>query len=171
MISIQNFLFVSYGVSLCSSYSVEQGICWHLLVSICLNYFSCLPDHEKHNYFLIWEHVVSAHGTATALNIESLGVLFCFFFIYSFYILLFMKSIKISCLGACCVISLGIYGPKQGIHWHIFCYSLFILILCLPVHEKNKYILVWEHVVWDHGAAMELNRKSLGIWFVYLCLY
>ena len=43
--------------------------------------------------------------------------------------------------------------------------------LCLPVHEKHKHFLVWEHGVSSHGAATALNRESLGIFFVYLCLY
>ena len=45
----------------------------------------CLPVHEKHKHFLVWDHVVSAHGSAhgsaTALNRESLGV-FLFLFVY-----------------------------------------------------------------------------------------
>ena len=40
------------------------------------------------------------------------------------------------------------------------CFSLFILILCIPVHEKNKHFLVWENVVSAHGAATALNRQK-----------
>ena len=59
----------------------------------------------------------------------------------------------------------------------IFCFSLFILILCLPVREKNKNFLVWEHVVSAYGAYTDLNRESLEFFCFYLfffvspCLY
>ena len=49
--------------------------------------------HEKHKPVLVWEHVLSDHGSAMALNKES-PVILCFF--------------------------------------------LFISILCIPVHEKQK---------------------------------
>ena len=58
----------------------------------------CLPVQENHKYYLVWAHVVSDHGEATALNREYLGIIFCF--------------------------------------------SLFITILYLPVHEKYKHYLV-----------------------------
>ena len=38
------------------------------------------------------------------------------------------------------------------------CFSLFILILCLPIHEKHKHFLVSDHLVSDHGSATSLNR-------------
>ena len=39
-----------------------------------------------------------------------------------------------------------------------FCFSLFIITFCLPVHEKHKNLLVWGNVVSAHGTAMALNR-------------
>ena len=74
-----------------------------------------------------------------------------------------MKSINISCLGACCASSWSSYGLKQGIPWYFLCFSLFISILCLPVYEKYVHLMVWEHVVSSHGEPTALNRKSLSI--------
>ena len=74
------------------------------------------------------------------------------------------------CLGSLCVSSWSSYGLKQGIPWNVFGLALFILMFCLPVHGKHKHLLGWEHVVSDHGAAMALNRESLGMFFVSLCL-
>ena len=42
----------------------------------------------------------------------------------------------------------------------IFCFLLFILILCITVHEKHKHFLVWEHVVSAQEADMALNREE-----------
>ena len=77
------------------------------------------------------------------------------------------------CLGARCVRSRRSYGLKQGIPWNFF--FLFILILCIPVHEKHKRFLVREHAVSAHGAATALKRESLGIFcfslfILILCL-
>ena len=35
----------------------------------------------------------------------------------------------------------------------IFLFIFSVLILCIPVHEKNKHFLVWEHVVLAQEAA------------------
>ena len=75
----------------------------HLL----LFYIKCVSD--------FWEHVVSAHGAATALNRELPG---------------------------------------------IFCFYLFTLNLCLPVHEKHKHFPVWERFVSAHRAATTLKKES-----------
>ena len=58
---------------------------------------------------------MSAHGAATVLNMESLGIIFCF--------------------------------------------SLFIIIVCLTVNEKHKHYLVWELIVSAHGVDTVLNRQ------------
>ena len=63
------------------------------------------------------------------------------------------------------------YVLKLEIPWHVFCSSLFLLILCIPVHEKHKHFLIWKQFVSDHGAATAWNRESLGTFFVSLCLY
>ena len=42
---------------------------------------------------------------------------------------------------------------KKGNPLEFFCFSLFILILCLLVHEMYKHFLFREHVVSAHGAA------------------
>ena len=78
-------------------------------------------------------------------------------------------------MGAHCVSSWISYGLKQGIPWHVFYFSLFILILCLPVHEKYKHFLAWDHVVSSHGTDKALNRPSHGIFlflfvFINVCL-
>ena len=59
--------------------------------------------------------------------------------------------------------------PLTGKPLAFFCFSLFILILCIPVHENHEHFLVWEHVVSDQEAATALNRgkKSFFI-FVYI---
>ena len=80
------------------------------------------------------------------------------------------------CLVEHCVISWSSYGLKQVIPWHFFCFSSFILILCLPVHEKHKHSIFWDRFVSAYGAATALNKEYLGIFFcfslsiLFLCL-
>ena len=74
------------------------------------------------------------------------------------------------CLGARWVILWSRYGLKQGILWYFFCFLLFILTLCINVHEKHKHFLVWDRIVSAHGAATDLSREFLGI-FVFLFVY
>ena len=50
-----------------------------------------------------------------------------------------------------------------------FNFLLFILILCIPVYEKHKQFLVWEHVVSAQEAATALNRENVSFFiFVYI---
>ena len=127
----------------------------------------CLPFHEKHKHFLVWEHFVSAHGEATALNKESIFVSLCLF---EFNVFLFIKRIKLSCLGTRCFISWSSYGLKQGISW-IFLFLFVYIIIYLLVHKNHKHVIFWAHVVSAHGEATALNSEFLGICFVSLCLY
>ena len=53
----------------------------------------------------------------------------------------------------------------------IFCFLLFILTLCIPVHEMHKHLLVWEHVVSAQEAATDLNRKNPTFSLFILILY
>ena len=52
-----------------------------------------------------------------------------------------------------------------------FCFSLFILILFLPVHEKHKHFHVWESFVSAHGEATVLNKESRVFPFVYIYIF
>ena len=80
------------------------------------------------------------------------------------------KALIFYCLGTRCVRSWSSYVLKQGFHG--FFLSPFVhIMLCLPVNEKHKHFLVWEHVVSAHVAATSLNRESLDIFFVSLCLF
>ena len=48
------------------------------------------------------------------------------------------------CLGAHRVSSWSCYGLKLGIPWQFgFSLSLFLIILCLPVHENHKHVQDW----------------------------
>ena len=42
----------------------------------------------------------------------------------------------------------------------IFCFSLHIIILCLPVNENHKHYIVWEHVLSANGTATALNIQK-----------
>ena len=99
---------------------------------------------------------------------QGISWLFCLSLFILFFVFLFMKIIKVSCLGTYCVSSWSSYGLKQGIPWNFF---LFVyIIFCLPVHEKYKHSLVWAHVVSARGAPTALNSESLGI-FLFLFVY
>ena len=85
---------------------------------------------------VVWENFVSAHGSATALNRESFGILFCF--------LLF---ILILCIPVCDKHKHLLFGstvcqigkqirPKTG--KTIFLSIFFILILCISFHKMYK---------------------------------
>ena len=67
---------VAHCASSRSSYGLKHGIPWHFFLFVYINLF--LPVHKKHKHFIVWEHVVSAHGSATTLNRESFGMFFCF---------------------------------------------------------------------------------------------
>ena len=44
-------------------------------------------------------------------------------------------------LGAHCVNSWSNYGQKRGISWQfVFVFSMFLLVLCVPVHENHKHV-------------------------------
>ena len=58
--------------------------------------------------------------------------------------------------------------PLTGNSLEISCVYLFILILCLPVHENHKHFLVWERFVSAHGAATALNKESLVFLFLFV---
>ena len=50
-----------------------------------------------------------------------------------------------------------------------FFFLLFILILYIPVYEKYKHFLVWEHVVSAQEAVTSLNRENFSfVLFVYI---
>ena len=63
------------------SYGLKLVIPWHFVLFLFVYISVCLPVHEKHEHFLVWEHFVSDHGSATALNRESLDI-FLFLFDY-----------------------------------------------------------------------------------------
>ena len=44
--------------------------------------------------------------------------------------------------------------------------SIFILILCNSIIEKNEKFLVWEHVVSNHRATTALRSE-----FPFLCIF
>ena len=51
----------------------------------------------------------------------------------------------------------------------ILSFLLFIIILCIPVHEKHNCFLVWEHVVSAQESAMALNRENFSFFlFAYI---
>ena len=51
----------------------------------------------------------------------------------------------------------------------IFCFLLFILMLCIPVHEYHRHFFVWDHVVSAQEAATAKNREKFSYFlFVYI---
>ena len=63
------------------------------------------------------------------------------------------------CLGARCVRSWISYGLKQVKPWLFICFFLFILTLCIPVHENYKHFLVWETKTVFENITKELIRN------------
>ena len=61
--------------------------------------------------------------------------------------------------------------PLTGNSFEFFGLFLFILNLCIPVNEKHRKFLDWDHIVSSNGADMSLNMESLGLFlilFVYI---
>ena len=154
-----------------SSYVLKQVIPWHvfLFLFVYINLF--LPVHENHKHFIVWEHVVSAHWEATALNRESIGMFFCFYLFTLILCLPFYENHKKSCLGSCCVGLWSSYGLKQVIPWLFFLFIFVYIDFMYLCSWKAYTFLVWENVVPALGSAAALNREYLGIFFVSLCLY
>ena len=105
-----------------------------LLVYISL----CLPVYENHKYCLVWEHVVSVHGSDTALNRKFLGIFFCFYLFVLILFrpintkhkhLIFWKHVVSACGAATALnrLSLGIFLVKLWLYW--FYVFLFMKII------------------------------------------
>ena len=61
--------------------------------------------------------------------------------------------------------------PLTGNPLEFYCFLLFILILCIPVHEKHKHSLVWEHGMSAQELAKDLNMETFSFFiFVYIHL-
>ena len=53
----------------------------------------------------------------------------------------------------------------------LFCFSLFILNLFLPVPKKHKHFIFCDHVMSAHGLGMAFKMLSLGIFlFPFVCI-
>ena len=85
----------------------------NFLLLIFVYIISPLPVHEDHKHYIVWAHVVSVNGSATALNRESLCIFFSLFIL--FFVFLFLKRQTLSCFGARCFSSCISYSIKQGI--------------------------------------------------------
>ena len=112
----------------------------------CFYYNFCEIEQKKLHLLILyikcvsvfWYHVVSVHGAATTLNRKSLSI-FLFLFVYIIFCLPVHKKHKHYLLWEHIVSAHGsatdLNRESLGV---IFCSSLFIIILFLPVHEKQK---------------------------------
>ena len=97
----------------------------------------CITVIEKYKHFLVWEHIVSAHGAATALNRENPG--FLFFSLFKLILCLpFNETHKHFHVWEHIASAHGAAMPLNRKSLGIF--FLFVYInVCLTVHEKNEH--------------------------------
>ena len=75
----------------------------------------------------------------------------------------FNEMNKNGCLGARCVRLWSIYGIKQGIPWHFFCFSLFLYKLTQGGYVENivlyqiyiiKIVTIWHTLAGIYGYGV-----------------
>ena len=65
------------------------------------------------------------------------------------------------CLGSHCVSSWSLYGLKRGIPWQfVFGFSLFLLILCLPINENHEHVQSWNPTTTKSLPGRHNNNKN-----------